>query len=97
MVRSSNVTTKCTSVWTAATAPTPNTTTTTTTTDVAMTRILEICCVAELPTMPNHIQPFGDLRSAGADPTDYLVKLARDFEYEDRREDSGDPWFKKDE
>lgn len=96
MVRSSNVTTKCTSVWTAATAPTPNTTTTTTT-DVAMTRILEICCVAELPTMPNHIQPFGDLRSAGADPTDYLVKLARDFEYEDRREDSGDPWFKKDE
>ena len=24
-------------------------------------------------------------RSAGADPTDYLVKLAKDFEYEDQR------------
>ena len=45
--------------------------------------------------MPNHIQSFGDLRSAGADPTDYLVKLARDFEYEDRREDSGDPSVQK--
>ena len=48
--------------------------------------------------MPNHIyHHLSDLRSAGADPTDYLVKLARDFEYEDRREDSGDPWFEKDE
>lgn len=40
----------------------------------------------------NHLS---DLRSAGADPTDYLVKLARDFEYEDRREDSGDPSVQK--
>ena len=29
--------------------------------------------------------PKSSLRSAGADPTDYLVKLAKDFEYEDGR------------